>query len=163
RRELASGDAADPGALPEPRPTSARGTAQRPPRAREAPRELTNARRRQMLRLGSGSRPTLPHWAADADSCSPSRSRSPSPATQAPVLAHHRSRTLEPSHGAVYFLPEATEASAGRGVGGREAYFGARSAPLGEVRPDVVVATFFNFNPSLFHDALPIAWSATTP
>src|SRR5437899_7335617 len=80
-----------------------------------------------------------------------------------PVLAHKMSRTLEPYHGVVYFLPEATEAYAARGVEGRDGYFASRSAPLGEVPADVVVATFFNFNPSLIHHALPSAWNATTP
>lgn len=80
-----------------------------------------------------------------------------------PVVAHKMSRTLEPYHGIVYFLPEAADAYARCGVKGRDGYFASRSAPLGRVAPGVVVATFFNFNPSLIHHALPSAWEVTTP
>ncbi|HEV3225262.1 MAG TPA: hypothetical protein VGZ52_00435 [Acidimicrobiales bacterium] len=80
-----------------------------------------------------------------------------------PVIARKMSRTLEPYHGVIYFLPEAAEAYAARGVEGRDGYFVSRSAPLGRVNPNVVIATFFNFNPDLITHALPRAWDATTP
>lgn len=80
-----------------------------------------------------------------------------------PVLAHKMSRTLEPCHGVVYFLPEAVEEYAALGVHGRDGYFASRSAPLGQVPAGVVVATFFNFNPSLVHHAIPSTWDHTTP
>ncbi|MEY2431001.1 MAG: hypothetical protein QOC92_726 [Acidimicrobiaceae bacterium] len=80
-----------------------------------------------------------------------------------PVLAHKMSRSLEPYHGVIYFLPEATEEYARLGVTGRDGYFASRSAPLGHVPPGVVVATFFNFNPALIEHAIPSAWEKTTP
>jgi hypothetical protein len=80
-----------------------------------------------------------------------------------PVVARKLSRSLEPYHGVIYFLPEATEAYAELGVTGRDGYFASRSAPLGAVTPGVVVATFFNFNPTLIEHAIPSAWEKTTP
>src|SRR5260221_12898911 len=81
----------------------------------------------------------------------------------APSLARKLSRSREPYHGVIYFLPEAVEEYAKLGVTGRDGYFASRSAPLGAVSPDVVVATFFNFNPTLVHHAIPSAWEKTTP
>jgi hypothetical protein len=80
-----------------------------------------------------------------------------------PVLARKMSRSLEPYHGIIYFLPEATEAYARLGVTGRDGYFASRSAPLGAVSAGVVIATFFNFNPTLVQHAIPSAWDKTTP
>ena len=80
-----------------------------------------------------------------------------------PQVAHKTSRSLEPYHGVIYFLPEATDAYAKLGVTGRDGYFASRSAPLGKVSAGVVIATFFNFNPSLIHRAIPSAWEQTTP
>lgn len=65
-----------------------------------------------------------------------------------PMTARKTWRTLEPYHGAIYFVPESTEEYRAVGVGDRMAgYFGSRSAPLGRVASSVVVATFFNFEP----------------
>jgi hypothetical protein len=83
--------------------------------------------------------------------------------TMEPALAHKLSRSLEPYHGIVYFLPEAVEEYAKRGITGRDGYFVSRGAPLGPVGPAVVIATFFNFNPALIEHALPSAWDTTTP
>jgi hypothetical protein len=80
-----------------------------------------------------------------------------------PTLARKLSRSLEPYHGVIYFLPEAAEEYARLGVTGRDGYFASRSAPLGQVPPGVVVATFFNFNPALIEHAIPSAWTKTTP
>ena len=80
-----------------------------------------------------------------------------------PDLAHKVSRSLEPYHGVVYFLPEAAEEYDKKGVMGRDGYFASRSAPLGPVPADVVIATFFNFNPKLIEHAIPRAWTVTTP
>lgn len=63
-------------------------------------------------------------------------------------------RTLEPYHGFIYFAPEAAEAYAALGVEGRTGYFLSRSAAMGRVSPSVVVATFYNFNPSLVIHAM---------
>jgi hypothetical protein len=63
----------------------------------------------------------------------------------------------------IYFVPEGAEAYERLGVTGRDGYFASRSAPMGAVSADVVVATFFNFNPELVHAAIPRTWKITTP
>jgi hypothetical protein len=72
-------------------------------------------------------------------------------------------RTLEPVHGMIYFVPEAAASYARLGVAGPSAYFPSRAAPMGAVSADVVVSTFFNFNPDLVHAAIPAAWEAASP
>jgi hypothetical protein len=79
------------------------------------------------------------------------------------LLARKLSRSLEPYHGIIYFLPEAAEAYARLGVTGRDGYFASRSAPLGAATPGVVIATFFNFHPRLIEHAIPSTWDKTTP
>ncbi|MGZ4691923.1 MAG: SCO6745 family protein [Acidimicrobiia bacterium] len=81
-----------------------------------------------------------------------------------PVVARKTWRTLEPLHGLVYFAPEAPEEYASLGlvpsVGG---YFASRAAPMGAVPAEVVMATFFNFRPSVVRDEIPLAWSLAAP
>jgi hypothetical protein len=72
-------------------------------------------------------------------------------------------RTVEPLHGMIYFVPEGVEAYARLGITGRTGYFASRAAAMGAAAPEVVVATFFNFNPELVHAAIPLAWQVTTP
>jgi len=72
-------------------------------------------------------------------------------------------RTLEPYHGLVYFTPHAAVAYAELGIHGRDGYFASRSAPLGAVGPEVVIATFYNFYPLLIHHAIPSAWEKASP
>jgi hypothetical protein len=79
------------------------------------------------------------------------------------LLARKTWRTVEPLHGMIYFVPEAAEAYAALGIQGRDGYFSSRSAPMGAVAAEVVIATFFNFNPDLVHSAIPKAWAVTTP
>ena len=79
------------------------------------------------------------------------------------LLARKTWRTLEPLHGMVYFVPEAAAAYGRLGITGRAGYFASRAAPMGAVTADVVVSTFFNFNPELVHAAIPAAWEAATP
>lgn len=79
------------------------------------------------------------------------------------VLARKTWRTLEPLHGMIYFVPEGAEEYAGLGVTGRDAYFASRAAPMGAVPAEVVIATFFNFNPELIHHAIPSAWKIAAP
>jgi hypothetical protein len=79
------------------------------------------------------------------------------------VVARKMWRTLEPVHGMIYFTPRATEAYAALGVRGRTGYFASRSAPMGAVGADVVVATFYNFNPALVRAGLPAVWETVTP
>ena len=80
-----------------------------------------------------------------------------------PLVARKTWRTLEPLHAMVYFVPEAAEAYARVGVTGRSGYFASRAAPMGAVAPEVVVATFFNFNPELVYSSLPRAWQIASP
>ena len=79
------------------------------------------------------------------------------------VRARKTWRTLEPLHGMIYFVPEAAEAYARLGITGRAGYFASRAAPMGAVTADVVVSTFFNFNPALVHEAIPSAWEMAAP
>jgi len=79
------------------------------------------------------------------------------------TLARKMWRTLEPYHGMIYFSPHAAEAYAAFGIRGQDGYFASRSAPMGAVSGEVVVATFFNFNPELVHRAVPAAWDAAPP
>jgi hypothetical protein len=72
-------------------------------------------------------------------------------------------RTLEPLHGMIYFVPEAAEAYARLGITERAGYFASRAAPMGAVSADVVVSTFYNFNPELVHAAIPQSWEMATP
>lgn len=72
-------------------------------------------------------------------------------------------RRLEPCHAFIYFAPEASLAYAALGLDGQDGYFASRSAAMGPVGAEVVIATFFNFKPQLVHQALPAAWETTTP
>jgi hypothetical protein len=79
------------------------------------------------------------------------------------VMARKMWRTLEPYHGLVYFAPEAAAAYAALGIHGSDGYFASRAAAMGPVPAEVVVATFFNFNPEVVHRAIPAAWVAADP
>jgi hypothetical protein len=81
------------------------------------------------------------------------------------VTARKTWRTLEPLHGFVYFAPEALEELTAIGlspeVGGT--YFPSRAAPMGAVPAEVVIATFYNFRPSVVRASIPRAWGIATP
>jgi hypothetical protein len=79
------------------------------------------------------------------------------------VRARKTWRTLEPLHGMIYFVPEAAAEYERLGIAGRAGYFASRAAPLGEVGPDVVVSTFYNFNPDVVATAIPSSWEAAPP
>ena len=80
------------------------------------------------------------------------------------TIARKTWRTLEPIHGLIYFAPEASAAYEAIGLppamGG---YFASRAAAMGPVPADVVIATFFNFNPDFVRQTIPWAWSVATP
>src|SRR5579859_451368 len=80
-----------------------------------------------------------------------------------PVIARKTWRTVEPLHGMIYFAPEAAERYAALGLEGPSGYFASRSAPMGAVGAEVVIATFFNFYPQLVRHAMDGVWSRTTP
>jgi hypothetical protein len=63
----------------------------------------------------------------------------------------------------IYFVAEAADEYAALGVTGRDAYFASRAAPLGAVPAEVVMATFFNFNPELVRHAIPRSWEIAAP
>jgi hypothetical protein len=79
------------------------------------------------------------------------------------VTARKTWRTVEPLHGMVYFAPEAAESYRRLGLAGQSGYFASRSAPMGAVTAGTVVATFFNFRPSLVHESMAGVWTTTTP
>ena len=88
-------------------------------------------------------------------------SHDPSPVT--PLTARKTWRTLEPLHGMVYFAPEAAESYRALGLHGQSGYFASRSAPMGAVTAGTVVATFFNFRPSLVEESMEGVWEKLTP
>src|SRR3954452_18989241 len=79
------------------------------------------------------------------------------------VLARKMWRTLEPVHGMIYFAPSASAAYADLGVKGQAGYFASRAAAMGPVPADVVIATFYNFHPSVVRQAIPSAWETAPP
>ncbi|WP_433477581.1 SCO6745 family protein [Spirillospora sp. CA-142024] len=72
-------------------------------------------------------------------------------------------RRLEPVHGMIYFVPEAPERYAALGLDARAGYFASRAAAFGRASAEVVIATFYNFNPAVVRRALPAAWEKATP
>lgn len=81
-----------------------------------------------------------------------------------PTIARKTWRTLEPVHGAIYFAPEAREEYAAVGLDDRmTGYFASRSAPMGPVPPEVVMATFFNFDPDLVRTSMDGVWDRVAP
>lgn len=79
------------------------------------------------------------------------------------VIARKGWRTLEPVHGMIYFTPVARAAYRELGVRGQAGYFASRAAAMGRVTAEVVIATFYNFNPELVHAAIPGAWAEASP
>lgn len=81
-----------------------------------------------------------------------------------PEIARKTWRTLEPYHGAIYFVPEATEEYRRVGVEDRMAgYFASRASAMGAVGAEVVIATFFNFDHDLVRRSMAGVWNTTSP
>ncbi|BAN02449.1 SCO6745 family protein [Ilumatobacter coccineus] len=81
-----------------------------------------------------------------------------------PTIGRKTWRSLEAYHGAIYFAPEAAEAYAAVGVDDRmTGYFASRSAAMGAVTADVVIATFYNFNHDLIRRSMADVWNVVTP
>jgi hypothetical protein len=72
-------------------------------------------------------------------------------------------RVTEPLHAMVYFVPEAPERYAAFGIRPMDGYFASRGAAFGPVGPEIVAATFYNFNPARVARALPAVWSKASP
>jgi hypothetical protein len=79
-------------------------------------------------------------------------------------LARKAHRTLEPLHAVAYFAAEPAERYAALGIkGSMRGYFASRSAALGQVPAEVVIATFYSFAPGAVRKAIPSVWELTTP
>ena len=72
-------------------------------------------------------------------------------------------RSLEAVHGMIYFAPEADTRYAKVGLDRAGGYFASRAAALGAVGAEVVISTFYNFNPELVRARIPAAWEKITP
>ncbi|MFI5040558.1 MAG: hypothetical protein ACHQNA_01695 [Acidimicrobiales bacterium] len=108
---------------------------------------------------------------------SPSEARAAAAAPQAGRQRHGRPtdgvdaafarkmwRTLEPVHGMIYFVPEAAAAYVEAGLDDdRAGYVGSWAAALGPVPAEVVITTFFNFNPRLVRRVVPCCWELAGP
>jgi hypothetical protein len=80
------------------------------------------------------------------------------------AVARRMWQALETLHMTVYFAPEPRDAYRRAGLrGGWMGYFASRSAAMGPVPAEVVVATFYNFHPSLVRRAIPDAWRFAPP
>lgn len=84
-----------------------------------------------------------------------------------PVVSRKTWKTLEPVHAMIYFVPEGPQEYGALGLdveGNRaSAYFPARAAALGAVRPGVVQAVFFTFSALAVQFGMAGAWETTTP
>ncbi len=81
-----------------------------------------------------------------------------------PVIARKTWRTLEPIHSAIYFASEARGEYRAVGLDDRmTGYFASRSAPMGAVTAEVVIATFFNFDPDLVRRSMDGVWDRVLP
>jgi len=82
------------------------------------------------------------------------------------VIARKVHRTIEAYHGMIYLVPEAQAEYATFGLSSEEyfkGYFASRSAAMGRVPGEVVVATFYNFHPDLVMRAVPSCWNLASP
>jgi hypothetical protein len=80
-----------------------------------------------------------------------------------PLTARTTWRTPEMIHGFVYFATEPAQAYAALGLSGRAGYFASRSAPMGAASAELVIATFFNFEPDLVRRSMKGVWETVTP
>ena len=82
----------------------------------------------------------------------------------APPVARRMWQALEAIHMTVYWAPEPPEAYRRAGLrGGWMGYFASRSAAMGPVPAEVVMATFYNFHPRMVRRAIPDAWGFAAP
>jgi hypothetical protein len=81
-----------------------------------------------------------------------------------PVIARKLARTANPYASIIFLAPEAASAYAAAGLpAGPMGYFAGRAAPMGAVTADVVIATFYNFQPELVRSCIPAAWAFAAP
>ena len=80
------------------------------------------------------------------------------------AIAREMWRVLETLHMTVYWAPEPRDAYRQAGLrGGWMGYFASRSAAMGTVPAEVVMATFYNFHPRMVRRAIPDAWGFAAP
>jgi hypothetical protein len=80
------------------------------------------------------------------------------------LIARKLARTANPYPSIIFLAPEAAAAYAAAGLpAGPMGYFAGRAAPMGAVPAEVVIATFYNFQPDLIRSCIPAAWSLATP
>jgi hypothetical protein len=81
-----------------------------------------------------------------------------------PSTARRLWQQLERVHALVYFAPEASTEYAVAGLKGYwMGYFASRTAAMGPVPAEVVIATVYNFHPDRVRRAIPDAWRFSTP
>lgn len=81
-----------------------------------------------------------------------------------PRMARRCFRRAEPIHAMIYFTPYRAECYAQAGITQtRTAYFASRSAAMGAVPAETVIATFFNFHPDLVRRSIPAVWQNASP
>jgi hypothetical protein len=79
-------------------------------------------------------------------------------------VARRMWQALETLHMTVYWAPEPRDGYRRAGLrGGWMGYFASRSAAMGPVPAEVVMATFYNFHPRLVRRAIPDAWGFASP
>jgi hypothetical protein len=79
-------------------------------------------------------------------------------------LARAMWKLFEPIHLVTYFDQRCLDGFVAAGVRGFwRGYFAGRSAPLGPVGAAPVIATFYNFSPSMVSRALPAVWAMASP
>ena len=78
-------------------------------------------------------------------------------------VVHDAHMMINLVHRLVYFVPEAAEEYGALGVNGQGGYFGSRSAPMGAIPPEVIIATFYNFSPLAVSSAMQGVWEAASP
>lgn len=85
---------------------------------------------------------------------------SPAPVSLATVDRLHQLTTR--LHVPVYFAREGADEYAKEGVHGFSGYFGSRTAAMGELPTESVIATFYNFSPDRVRPAMHGVWETTT-
>ncbi len=69
--------------------------------------------------------------------------------------------TIEPITSMIFFSPEAFAGYEALGLDGWSGYFCSRAAAMGPVSPEVVVATFYNFSPTIVRPN--VRWDIASP
>ena len=105
--------------------------------------EVTRRRRMRTTELGESRTDTVPRMSSSV------------------VYDVHMAINLV--HRLVYFVPEAAEEYSALGVKGAGGCFGSRSAPMGAVPDEVIIATFYNFSPRAVTASMPGVWEQLRP